>query len=620
MHLRRWKPIITNLLREYPLPFLTFIGLFSGIIAFTFKNHTVAHYIWFATLVLGGAPVVLSTIKGMLKGHFASDIVAMLAIITAIIMNQAFAGAVVVLMQSGGEALEKFGLRRASSSLNALLGRAPRSARRKKDDHFEEIDVKEVKVGDVLLVRQGDLIPVDGTIVMGEAEIDESAMTGEPLSHLKKLGAHVVSGSIDTNGAFEMRADKISEESQYAKIVQLVRQAQEEKAPIQRLADRYAIYFTPLAILISLLGWAITQDATTLLSVLVVATPCPLILATPVAVISGINRAAEAGIIVKGGAPLEDVSDITAAVFDKTGTITHGSAFIDEIICFDHIPGEKLLFKAACLEQLSSHSVALSIARQEEKKFGKLPFPSDFHETPGRGVEGVIEGERIFVGSQSFIEEKLGSKIPPEHAKKVDLARTQGKLIVFLAIDQEFAGIIVLSDRIRDNVPSMISRLRKLGVKKILLLTGDNAKNAEVVAGQAGITEFKADLMPEGKVKAVQELMKTHSSTLMVGDGINDAPALATATVGIAMGAQGTAISAEAANIVLLVDDVAKVAETVFIGQRMVRIAKQSIFVGMGLSLLLMCIAAFGYIQPAIGALLQEVIDAAVIINALRAR
>lgn len=613
--------IFKNLMRKYPIPLYTFVGLVIGIALFFSGQKQIAHYIWFATLILGGAPIVYETVKGMFKGQFASDIIAMLAIITAIFMDQAFAGAIVVLMQSGGEALEKYGLGRASSSLKALLERAPRIAQRKTDGTVEEISVNEVRVGDILVVRSGDLIPVDGTIVEGEAEIDESAMTGEPLAHRKKVGAAVLSGTIDTEGVFEMRADKSSSESQYAKIVELVRTAQMEKAPIQRLADRYAIIFTPLTILMSLLGWLITQDATTILSVLVVATPCPLILATPVAVLSGINRAAQGGIIVKGGVALEQIGKVKAALFDKTGTITYGTPSVERIIHLNAVSEQELLFKAAALEQLSSHSTAQAILSYAEKVQSSFPFPKNFQEIPGRGVEGDVNGQHVLLGSEAFLEERLNSSILTEEQRKiVDQIREEGKLVANIAIDGKMAGIIVLSDQMRKEVPSMVERLRALHIEEIVIVTGDSPKNTQVVAEKAGIAHFFAHLLPPQKVEAVRTLQEKYKKVMMVGDGINDAPALAAATVGVAMGARGTAISAEAADVVILVDDVEKVAEAVFIGQRMLRIATEGILIGMGLSFILMCFAVFGFIVPAMGALLQEIIDFIVVMNALRAR
>lgn len=602
--------------RAYPLPIFALLGILLGLFFyFILDHHEISEWIWLATLVVGGAPIVYHTFRGMLKGEFASDIVAMLAILTALFMREAFAGAVVVLMQSGGEALETYGLRRASSSLEALLARAPRFAFRKKDRALEKIEVKEVKKGDILVVRPGDLIPVDGTIVEGSAEIDESALTGEPLARNKSTGDKLLSGSIDINGAVEMRADKLSEESQYQKIVELVKKAQQEKAPIQRLADRYAILFTPLTLFMAALGFWITQNPTTILSVLVVATPCPLILATPLAILCGINRSAQSGIIVKGGASMEQVGLCKAAIFDKTGTITFGTPFVEEIVPLNHETKEELLYKTASIEQLSSHSVAKAIV---EKANQKLAIPSHFKETPGRGVEGKLDDDYFTIGSHTFLEQKLGPSCFQNCEKEIDRFYSQEKLLIFIAKNDLCVGILVISDKIRPAVPSLLIEMRHLGVQEIVMLTGDSAKNAALIGKQAGIQKIKSELLPQQKAEIVAELKKNHAPIAMIGDGINDAPALATATVGIAMGAHGSAISAEAADIVLLVDDVAKVGEVMAISQWTLHIAKESIWIGIGLSLLLMIIAAFGYIQPAVGALLQEIIDFAVILNALR--
>jgi heavy metal translocating P-type ATPase len=602
--------------KNYPLPIFSLFGLILGLLFyFPFQRHDISQWIWLVTLILGGFPIVLQTFKGMLKGQFASDIVAMLAIITAVIMGEAFAGAVVVLMQSGGEALEAYGLRRASTSLAALLAREPRFAFRKKDGFLEKIDTSLVQVGDLLIVRPGDLIPVDGTIVSGTSEVDEAALTGEPLAHTKTTGDQVFSGSVDVNGAFEMRADKISQESQYQKIVELVRKAQTEKAPIQRLADRYAIFFTPLTLIMSAFGYAITGDPTTILSVLVVATPCPLILATPLAILCGINRSAKSGIIVKGGASMEQIGNIKAAVFDKTGTITYGTPFVEEVVPLNHVTAEELLQKTASIEQLSSHSIAKAIV---EKANQKLILPTNFKESAGRGVEGDIDTDRYTIGSYGFLKEKLTEACFKNCSDAINRYYAREKLLIFIARKDLCIGILVISDRIRPNVPGLIQEIKCLGVKEVMMLTGDSIMNAEVIAKQAGIKTFRADLMPTQKMQILRELKKKYDPIAMVGDGINDAPALATATVGVAMGAYGSAISAEAADIVFLVDDLSKLKEVISISQWTIHIAKESIMIGVGLSFILMIIAAFGLIPPAIGALLQEVIDVAVILNALR--
>jgi len=605
-------------IKKYPLPIFALFGLILGLVFyFLLDQRDVSQWIWLITLVIGGIPVVIQTGKGMIKGEFASDIVAMLAIITAVIMQEWFAGAVVVLMQSGGEALESYGLSRASTSLEKLLERAPQFAFKKMGGSLEKIPVIKVQIGDTLVVRSGDLIPVDGTILSGSAEIDESALTGEPLAHNKTTGDKVFSGSIDVNGALEMRADKLSGESQYQKIVELVKKAQLEKAPIQRLADKYAIFFTPLTLFMSALGFFITSNPTTILSVLVVATPCPLILATPLAILCGINKSAREGIIVKGGAPMEQIGKIQAAIFDKTGTITHGTPFVEQIIPLNHESEDDLLYKTASIEQLSSHSIAKAVV---EKANRELTTPTNFKESPGSGVKGDIEGDHFVIGSHSYLEDLCGKSCFEGCEKTIDEVYSEEKLLIFIAKNSLCIGAIVISDQIRQGVPEFLTKLRSLGVKEVIMLTGDSQKNGELIAKQAGITNVQAELLPEQKVEAVTKIKEKYHFIAMIGDGINDAPALATATVGVAMGALGSAISVEAADIVLLVDDITKVSDAISISQQTLYIAKQSIFIGIGLSFILMLIAAFGYIEPAVGALLQEIVDVAVILNALRIR
>ncbi|MGA7897894.1 MAG: heavy metal translocating P-type ATPase [Nitrososphaeraceae archaeon] len=630
------------------------------------------------TLIIGGIPVVWGTIKGMIHRHFASDIVAMLAIIAAILTNEALPGVVIVIMQTGGKALEDYAFRRASSSLDELMARSPRIAYRKMreinddddegigDQSLEEIKVTDVRIGDLLVVRAGDLIPVDGTIISGRAQIDESALTGEPLPKNKDVSDDVFSGTINAGGnAFEILASKVSEDSQYAKIVQLVRKAQEEKAPIQRLADRYALWFTPITLAISGFGWLVTQNPQTILSVLVVATPCSLIFATPVAIMSGINRCAKIGIIIKTGAAIEQIGKSQAVVFDKTGTITYGSPVVEDIVVLtkdgkirqeeddnnsinnnnsntiltsnNNNASDDLLLKAAGIEQMSSHPAARVIVQKAKEKLGSslLSTPRNFHEIAGAGVEGDINGEHIIVGSQSLFENNDNKKYHGQRQQQQQQSelefdkelllntikkRGEGKMIAFIGINNILVGAIILGDKIRLGVNVMMQRLQKLGVKETVMLTGDSFDSAKVIAKQAAITNFEFNLLPEQKVLAIKKLKERYKNIVMVGDGINDAPALAAATVGVAMGAKGTAISAEAADMVLLVDDVTKVADVLEIGQRTIQIAKQSIYFGLGVSFILMIVASFGLIPPTIGALLQEILDVGVILNALRAR
>ena len=597
--------------KNNPVPYIAALGLLLGG-ALHFHQPALARWVWLATLIGGGTPLVWRTLRGMVQGKFASDVVAMLAIITAVVMDQAFAGVIIVLMQAGGEALESYSLGRASSSLDQLLARAPRMAHRKTGGELAEVEVVSVHPGEILVVRPGDLIPVDGTLLSAQADVDESALTGEPISRGKDLGDALLSGSVNTGGAFEMRADKVSADSQYSKIVQLVRQAQDEKPPLQRLADRYAVWFTPLTLVMCGIGWWVTGEARTILSVLVVATPCPLILAVPVAVISAINRAAGRGIIVKGGTALEQIANAQAFVFDKTGTLTLGTPVVEAVIPFDGLTPGEILHAAGSVEQLSSHLLGRTLAAAAQAG-GPLTLPTGFQEVAGRGVEADVDGQHVLVGSPRFLKERIGSAGPAQNG-------AAGALEAYVAVGGKASGVIRLNDGLRPGVDTMLLRLKEMGVRHTVMLTGDNAANGTAIGAKIGLDEVKANLLPEDKVKALQELKARYEPIVMVGDGINDAPALATATVGVAMGAHGTGISAEAAGIVLLVDDVTKVADAMEIGKRMVRIAKQSIGVGLGLSFACMVAAVFGKIPPVTGALLQEVIDVAVILNALRAR
>ncbi|HEY7227783.1 MAG TPA: HAD-IC family P-type ATPase, partial [Nitrososphaeraceae archaeon] len=410
--------------KMYPIPTFAIIGLISGtVVHYIFNHQEMGQWIWFVTLVIGGIPIVFETIKEIRHGRFASDIVAMLAIITAIITNEAFPGVIIIIMQSGGKALEDYAFRKATTSLDELMRRSPKIAHRKINDReIEDVDVERILVGDHLVVRSGDLVPVDGIIVSSNAQIDESSLTGEPLSKIKYLGEEAFSGTVNTGNVFEIRAIRISKESQYSKIVKLVKKAREEKAPIQRLADKYAIWFTPITLAMCGLGWLLTQNPQTILSVLVVATPCPLIFATPVAIIGGIDKAAKQSIIVKSGAAIEQISRADAVVFDKTGTITYGMPLVEDIILLDNFKQnnegrnvsytkDDILFNAASLEQMSSHPSAQSITKAGKEKFNNLPLPTSFHEKSGLGVEGYVNGGHVLVGSSNYIESESNTNI-----------------------------------------------------------------------------------------------------------------------------------------------------------------------------------------------------------------
>jgi heavy metal translocating P-type ATPase len=602
---------VYRLLKRYPLPVLAACGLAAGLVTrFVAGAPHLADRIFLATLLVGGTPLVVQTLRGMLRGKFAADIVAMLAIVTAVVVEQYFAGAVIVLMQSGGEALERYAMGRASQSLEALLARAPKIGRRIRGDVVEEIPVTEIRAGDLLLLRPGDLVPVDGTVAEGVSAVDQAALTGEPLPIRATRGTALLSGSVNLDGALRMEALRPAAESQYQQIVRLVERARREKPPIQRLADRFAVWFTPVTLLICAVTWLVTHDPTTVLAVLVVATPCPLILATPVAVIAGVSSAANVGVIVKTGAAIEELGRARVVVFDKTGTLTIGHPTVERIVATNGISHDEVLRLAAGVEQLSSHHLGKAVVDAARERGASLPAAREFRETPGSGVVGAVDGRRVAVGSAAFLD-RQGIAVP---------GVPDGRTMAFVAVDGRLVGTIEFADRLRHQVPSLMQRLAVFGVTETVMLTGDREQSAEAVAGQAGIRTVRANLLPPDKVAAVQELKRRHGAVVMVGDGINDAPALAAATVGIALGAHGTAISAEAADVVLLVDDISRVGDAMVISRRMRRIALQSIVFGLGVSLALMVVATFGVFSPAAGAIMQEALDAAVILNALRVR
>lgn len=588
-----------------PIPFIAAAGLVAGLVARS-------EVVFLVTLVVGGAPLVAQTLRGMLRGRFAADIVATLAIITAVVLGQYFAGVVVVLMQSGGEALEAYAMQRASSSLEALLARAPKIAHRLRGEQVEDVPVDSVVIGDTLIVRPGDLVPVDAEVMSGTSSVDQSAITGEPLPIRAVAGTHLLSGSINLDGALQVRAMRPSAQSQYQQIVVMVERARMEKPPIQRVADRAAVWFTPVTLLMCAIAYLVTGTTVSVLAVLVVATPCPLILATPVAVIAGISRAADLGVIVKHGRAIEQLGLVQAVVFDKTGTLTLGHPTVAHVEGLNGFSVDEVLRLAGAVEQFSAHHLAHAVvdAGRDSQGPQALPPVSGFEESPGRGVSGSVEGRRVHVGSLRYLSD---AGIPVRESSSAGTT-------AHVAVDGHVAGAIHFADRLRHQVPALMQHLAVLGVRDTVMLTGDRETTAQAIAAQAGIRTVRANLMPADKVAAVRELAQRYGSVLMVGDGINDAPALAAATVGVAMGAHGTAVSAEAADVVLLVDDIARVGDAVAISRRMRRIVLQSIGVGLGVSFALMVVASLGHITPAAGAVMQEALDAAVILNALRVR
>lgn len=574
-----------------------------------------AHPIGVALLAVLGLPVAWRTIRGMFRGHFAADVVAALAILTALALRQPIAGLVIVLMQTGGELLERYAEGRASDAVRELEAQAPRVAHRVDGARTVDIAADTIRIGDALLVRPGEMVPCDAVVTAGASHLDVTRLTGEPTPEGVAPGSVVRSGAVNLEGPLTLRATARAQESLYARIVELVRSAQAEKSPIQRLADRYAVWFTPVTLLACLVAWLVSHDATRVLAVLVVATPCPLILATPVAVVGGINRAARHQIVVRSGGALEQLGRIDAAVFDKTGTLTIGYPEVSSVIAFGERTEDEVLELAAAVERKSGHLLARTLVAAADARGVRAAVATDVIEAAGRGVTGVVRGARVSIGSLSYVAAEQ-----PDAATALATIHADGSgLRAFVAADGEALGVVTYADRTRDGLPAFFADLRALGVTRTVLVSGDHGRNVADVAHAVGIVDARGDLLPEDKVRVVRELLAEGHRVLMTGDGTNDAPALAAATVGVALAAHGGGISAEAADVVLLADDVTRVATAIRIGRRASAVARQSIVAGLGLSLAAMVVAMLGHIPPTAGALLQEAIDIAVIVNALRA-
>ncbi len=587
-------------------------GLVAGFAARAFGFDGWSGTIWAAAVVPVLAALAAEIWQSLRAGKVGLDIVAALSMSAALAVGEYLAASIVALMYSGGQYLESYAERRARRDMSLLLARAPRFAMRHRNGGLEEVPIERIEPGDRLLIRRGDTVPVDGTVAGGVATLDQSALTGESVPVRLDANADVMSGATNAGEAFDLLASRRASASTYAAITRLVAQAQESRAPMSRLADRYSLIFLAATVLLAAGAWLSSDDPIRAVAVLVVATPCPLILAVPIAWVSGMSRAARTGILIKSGAALETMARISSLVIDKTGTLTMGRPEVTEIVTLHEFGSNDVLRLAASLDQASQHVVAEAIVAEARRRDLPLGLPGDVVEVAGEGVAGVVDGRRIVVGGRRYVSSQLGAEV--ERLPSV----AAGSVTVSVGIDGLHAGEIVLADRLRGGTNALLRALRGLGVIRIVLATGDRADVASAVSAGLDIDSVRADLAPDQKVLVVVSERK-NGPVMMAGDGVNDAPALAAADVGVAMGARGAAASAQAADVVLLVDRLDRIVPAIRIAQRSRRIALQSVIAGLGLSGLAMLAAAFGHLPPVQGAILQEVIDVAVIANALRA-
>lgn len=579
------------------------VGLLGAVVAFT-SGAMAALWVVGSWSVIVALWQAIGMIRSIIRGHLGLDVLAVTAILAAVAVGDAWAAWVVVLMLTGGEALEVFAEHRAKRELSSLLERTPRFAHR---PDGSEVAVAEVRIGDELVVRPGETVPVDAFLLDAEGTFDESSLTGESLPVQRSRGELLGSGTVNGTAAIQVRAAALASDSQYQQIVALVAAASDSRAPFVRLADRYAVPFTGLAFLIAGLAWWLSGDANRFAEVLVVATPCPLLIAAPVAFLGGMSRAAKHGVIVKSGGTLEQLATVRTAAFDKTGTLTYGAPVVDRLVRLsDTVPSDnRILSLAASAEALSPHVLARAVVAAAPEV---LPA-TEVVEHPGDGVQARVDGHSVVVGKASFVAAQSRAFTPPP--------LEPGEMSISVSVDGEPAAQIILRDEVRQDARSTLGRLARLGVEHTVMLTGDAEPTARHIAADLGITDVRAALLPADKVSAVRALPVR--PVMMVGDGVNDAPVLAAADVGVAMGARGATAASESADVVIMVDDFSKTAEAIAISQRTIRIALQSIWLGIGISVGLMLVAAFGVIPAIIGALLQEAVDLLSILNSLRA-
>ncbi|HSW85383.1 MAG TPA: heavy metal translocating P-type ATPase [Candidatus Saccharimonadales bacterium] len=597
--------------KTYKLFSATVLTVIISLILELIGKHTLAHWLLGIMAIISLFPLIWDMWQEFRSGKYGIDILAATAILTSVILQQYWAAIVVVLMLTGGESLEDFAEHRAKSELDELLKRAPRTAHVIRKGKTLNVKVQDIKVGDKILIKAGELVPVDAIIIEGTASFDESSLTGESLPEFKQLNDSLLSGAINLDGAITARAIASSEESQYQQIIKLVRGAAASQAPFVRLADHYSIPFTFAAFSIALGVWAISGEAIRFLEVIIVATPCPLILAAPIALVSGMARASKYGIIVKTGSALERLAGAKSMAFDKTGTLTQGRLMVDEIIAMSDLSENQVLSLAANLESNSNHLVAVSIVNAARNKGLKLKRAKHVSEISGLGLKTVIKGQPVLVGRLNLMQQNNINF--PSKASRKNISKTA----VYVAQGTEIKGVITFRDELRPDTKSTLEEIKSQGIKKFIMITGDNQATAELIAHNLNIKDVYAEALPADKLRILEETIER--PVAFVGDGINDAPILAAADVGIALGARGSMAASESADMVIMQDDISRVAAALKIAKETFRIAKQSILVGIGLSLALMLIFATGKFSPLAGAIIQEGVDVVVIFNALRA-
>jgi len=580
------------------------IALVALVMEFILKEPYYSKILITATGILMSIVLLKGMIDVLRSGNFGVDILAISAIAATLAVGNYWAALIILIMITGGDSLEDYAQKKARKDLKSLLDNTPRIAHKKTGNDLDDVPVEDIKIGDIIIVKPKEIIPVDGILLSAEVLLDESSLTGESKPVNKTKGNGLWSGSVNGSGAITIQVSKLAKESQYQQLVQLVHNSEKEPAHFVRMADRYALPFTIVAFLIAGIAYLITKDPNRIAEVLVVASPCPLILAAPIALIAGMSRSSRNGVVIKSGTVIEKLDRMKAIAFDKTGTLTKGDLTLDDIIPENPYSKDELIDFVASVEQQSSHVLAVSVMKYIGDK--TILLATDLKEIEGNGIQGKVDGKLVKVGKLSFVT-----------AEPIQI-KTE-KTSLFVSVNDKYVGEITFIDEVRPEARQTIAQLLKMGIQKIMMISGDKQSISENIAKEIGITEVHGGCLPEDKLKILKSMPDEFRPVVMVGDGVNDAPSLTVADVGIAMGAKGSSAASDSADVVILRDNLQKVSDTILISKETMKIARQSVFIGIAVCTVLMLIAAFGVLPALIGAGLQEVVDLISITSALRA-
>lgn len=606
---------------EYRTIILTAIsGIFLLISWSGLLKNIVPFDVALVSVVISGTPILLEAGRGLLSSFdIKAGVLVSMALLASVAIGQYFAAAEIAVIMMIGEILEDRTVRKATESVKQLIQLTPQVARIRTPKGEKEISTQKLKIGNILLIKPGESVPVDGIIIKGHTSVNQTIITGESMPIDKKVGDEVFVGTLNQLGAIEIKATKVGENTSLAKLIKLVKESENKKAPIVRVTDRVATFIVPLAVFASIITYILTKDITRLVTILVVFCPCALVLATPTAIMAGIGNASRKGILIKSGEALEHVGQIDTIAFDKTGTITYGKPEVTDIISFDHsYTADTVLLIASVAEKFSEHPLGSAISTKAQEKSLDVIDPQEFEIKLGQGVIASVDNQKILVGNEKLIASETLIKLTEEQNRIVDIYESHGKTVLFIVLSNLLIGVITVADRIKDQSQENINKIKEMGIKKVLLLTGDNEKTAHSIARQVGIVKVYAEQLPADKVEVIEEQLQNNKKVAMIGDGINDAPALARSNVGIAMGALGSDVAIETADVALMSDDISKIPELIDLSRKVLDTININIVVPILINFTAVLLAGFGIIGPLAGALIHNLGSVLVVANSSR--